>query len=69
MQYRAVLGDEALASQACADLVGDGVVADGSPTREEIRRARKEMQASRIKAGDRIQPEKVLAKMKKLRGA
>ena len=37
------------------------------PTREEIRRARKEMQASRIKAGDRIRPEKVLAKMKKLK--
>jgi len=39
------------------------------PTREEIRRARKEMQASRIKAGDRIRPEKVLAKMRKLREA
>jgi len=39
------------------------------PTREEIRKARREMQASRIKAGDRISPEKVLAKMKKLRGA
>jgi hypothetical protein len=37
------------------------------PTREEIRRARKEMQASRIKAGDRIRPEKVLAKIAKMR--
>lgn len=38
------------------------------PTREEIRKAKREMQASRIIAGDRIQSAKVLAKMKKLRG-
>ena len=37
------------------------------PTREEIRRARTEMQASRIKAGDRIRSDKVLAKIKKLK--
>lgn len=37
------------------------------PTREEIRRARAEMQASRIKAGFAIRSDKVLAKMKKLR--
>jgi len=37
------------------------------PTREEIRRARKEMQASRIKAGDRIRSEKVLAKIEKMK--
>jgi len=37
------------------------------PTREEIRQARTEMQASRIKAGDRIRSEKVLAKIKKLK--
>jgi len=40
-----------------------------NPTREEIRRARKEMQASRIKAGYSIRSEKVLAKIAKLRGA
>jgi hypothetical protein len=39
------------------------------PTREEIRRARREMQASRIKAGDAIHSEKVLAKMKKLKAS
>lgn len=37
------------------------------PTKEEILRARREMQASRIKAGDAIRGDKVLAKMKKLR--
>jgi len=39
------------------------------PSGEEIRKARREMQASRIKAGDCIRSEKVLAKMNKLRGA
>lgn len=39
------------------------------PTAEEISKARREMQASRIKAGDCIRSDKVLAKMKKLRGA
>lgn len=38
-----------------------------NPTSEEIRAARREMQASRIKAGYAIRSEKVLAKMKKLR--
>ncbi len=38
-----------------------------NPTREELARARKEMQASRIKAGYAIRSEKVLAKMKKMR--
>ena len=37
------------------------------PTRDEIRRARKEMQASRIKAGDRIRSDKVLAKIQKMK--
>ncbi len=37
------------------------------PTHEEITKARREMQASRIKAGDRIRPEKVLAKMKSMK--
>lgn len=37
------------------------------PTREEIIQARREMQASRISAGDRIRPEKVMAKMKRLK--
>jgi len=37
------------------------------PTREEIRKARAEMQASRIKAGYAIRSDKVIAKMKKLR--
>ncbi len=39
------------------------------PTREEIGQARREMQASRIKAGDAIRSEKVLAKMKKLKAS
>jgi len=37
------------------------------PTPEEISRAQREMQASRIKAGYAIRSDKVLAKMKKLR--
>ena len=37
------------------------------PSREELRRARREMQASRIRAGDAIRSDKVLAKMKKLK--
>jgi uncharacterized membrane protein len=37
------------------------------PTSEEIRKARAEMQASRIKAGYAIRSDKVLAKMKKLK--
>ncbi|MFG0298280.1 MAG: hypothetical protein ACF8K1_01585 [Phycisphaerales bacterium JB047] len=37
------------------------------PTREEIRKARAEMQASRIKAGYAIRSDKVLAKMRKLK--
>lgn len=39
------------------------------PTHEEIMRARKEMQASRIKAGYAIRSEKVLAKIKKYRAS
>ncbi len=39
------------------------------PTKEEIRRARREMQASRIKAGDAIRSDKVLAKMRKLKAS
>lgn len=37
------------------------------PTREEIRRARAEMQGKRVNAGFRIRSEKVLAKIKKLK--
>lgn len=37
------------------------------PTREEIRQARRELQASRIKAGYAIRSDKVLAKVRKLR--
>lgn len=37
------------------------------PSRDEIRKFRREMQASRIKAGDRIRSEKVLAKIAKLK--
>ena len=40
-----------------------------NPTKEEILRARREMQASRIKAGDAIRSDKVLAKMKKMRAS
>jgi len=39
------------------------------PTLEELERARKEMQSSRIAAGDQICCEKVMAKVKKMRGA
>lgn len=39
------------------------------PTKEEIHRARREMQASRIKAGDAIRSDKVLAKMRKIRAS
>ena len=39
------------------------------PSGDEIRKARREMQASRIKAGDCIRSEKVLAKMKKLKAS
>ena len=38
-----------------------------NPTRDEIRQARREMQASRIKAGYAIRSDKVLAKMRKLK--
>ncbi len=37
------------------------------PTHEEIIKARREMQASRIRAGDRIQSEKVLATIRKMK--
>ena len=40
-----------------------------NPTQEEIRRARAEMQASRIEAGFKIRADKVLAKMRKLQTA
>jgi len=39
------------------------------PTKEEILQARREMQASRIKAGDAIRSDKVLAKMRKLKAS
>lgn len=38
-----------------------------NPTKDEFRKSLREMQASRMSAGDRICSEKVLAKMKKLR--
>ncbi|MDF1808265.1 MAG: hypothetical protein P1U42_01065 [Phycisphaerales bacterium] len=37
------------------------------PTREEIRKARREMQASRLKAGDQIRSDKVLSKIKQMK--
>ena len=40
-----------------------------NPTCEEIRQARREMQASRLNAGFAIRSDKVLAKMKKLRAS
>ena len=40
-----------------------------NPTREEIRQARRELQASRLNAGFAIRSDKVLAKMKKLRAS
>jgi len=39
------------------------------PTREEIRRARAEMQSNRVNAGFRIRSEKVLAKIEKLKAS